>query len=180
MSEIRVASRYAKSLFDLALEKDKLDRIEEDANLFLQTCEHSRAFDNMLKSPIITPDKKLEVVRKIFHGKFNDVTQAFINIVTRKGREMLLVKIFQQFNAMYRQHKNIITATVTTAAPIDNDLKKDFVKMLHNRTNSTIELNTKVNPSVLGGFVLQYEDKLVDASVSSQLKALRNHLLNNN
>lgn len=180
MSEIRVATRYAKSLFDLAMEKDKLERVEQDADLFLQTIAQSRAFENMIKSPVITPDKKLDVMTKVFHGKFNDLTMAFMRIVARKGREMLLNKIFQQFMAMYKEHKNIITAIVTTAVPIDHGMEKDIKRMLHERTQSTIELKTKVNPQMLGGFVLQYEDKLVDASVSSQLKALRNHLLNNN
>jgi F-type H+-transporting ATPase subunit delta len=180
MSEIRVASRYARSLFDLALEKNMLDRIEEDANAFIQTCEHSRAFDNMMKSPIITPEKKLAVIHKIFKESFTDMTQSFIRIVTRKGREMILNRVFQQFIEMVKVHKNIITATVTTAVPIDEKLKKEISQMLHERTNSTVDLKTKVNSDILGGFVLKYEDKLVDASVVSQLKVLKNHLLNNN
>jgi F-type H+-transporting ATPase subunit delta len=180
MSEIRVASRYAKSLFDLALERNKLGRIEDDAETLLQTARQSHAFDNMLKSPIITPDKKLSVIKKIFSGAFDDMTLAFINIVIRKGREMLLVKIFQQFVVLYKAHENILSATVTTAVPIDEHLRKDIVRMLHEKTNCTIDLHAQVNSDMLGGFVLRYEDKLVDASVATQLKALKDHLLNNN
>lgn len=180
MSELRVATRYAKSIFDLAIEKNILDEVEKDAQLFLKTIEESRAFENMLRSPIITTDKKLTVIRRLFKDDFNKVTFGFIDIVMRKKREIILKNIFSQFVEMYKEHKGIITATVTTAVPITEKIKDDIRKMLHNKTHSTIDLKTMIDSDLLGGFVLHYEDKLVDASVASQLKSLKNHLLNNN
>jgi F-type H+-transporting ATPase subunit delta len=180
MSQIRVASRYAKSLFEIAEEKGILERVVEDANNFLQVCEQNRDFDLMMQSPIILADKKRVVIQKVFGDQFHDITYTFINIVLRKKREIVLRKIFEQFIALYKEKKGILSATVFTAVPVSDKIKEDIKNFLQKQTSSTIDLTTKIKEDIMGGFVIQYEDKLVDASVATQLKALRNHLINHN
>lgn len=181
MSEIRVASRYAKSLFDLATERNLLDKVETDAHTFLDLVRASRQFNAMLKSPVIHMDKKWHIIEKSFRGKVDLLTMEFIKIVLRKRRDEILPDIFQQFLAMYREHKNIISATVYTAVPINDKIKSEVEAYLSKKAHAaTIELKNEVRQDLLGGFVIRYEDKLVDASVASQLKALRNQLINAN
>lgn len=180
MSEIRVASRYAQSLLDIAKEKDLLERIESDAKAFIKVCNETRSFDLMVQSPIITADKKRVVIEKIFGDQFHEVTLSFINIVLRKKREVILKMIFQQYIAYYREMKGILAATVFTAVPVSDQIKADIKDFLQKQTSSQVELDTQVNADILGGFVIKYEDKLVDASVATQLKSLRKHLINHN
>lgn len=180
MSEIRVASRYAQSLLDIAKEKNLLERIESDANAFLKLTKESRQFDLMVQSPIITSDKKWVVIEKIFGGDFHEITLSFIKIVLRKKREIILSQIFRQYLAYYREMKGILAATVYTAVPVSDKIKEDIKNFLQKQTSSQVELDTQVNADILGGFVIKYEDKLVDASVATQLKSLRNHLINHN
>jgi F-type H+-transporting ATPase subunit delta len=180
MSEIRVASRYAQSLLDIAGEKNLLERIESDANAFIRVCNETKAFDMMVKSPIINADKKRAVIEKIFGEQLHEVTFAFINIVLRKKREIVLKQIFQQYIAYYREMKGILSATVYTAVPVSEKIKEDIKNFLQKQTSSQVELDTQVNAEILGGFVIKYEDKLVDASVATQLKSLRKHLINHN
>jgi F-type H+-transporting ATPase subunit delta len=180
MSELRVASRYAKSLFDLAIEKGALGNVEEDSRTFIEVCDQNRGFENMLKSPIITSDKKWSIMTKLFGGKFSPITMSFIKIVLRKNRDIVLKKIFEAFEEMYNEKKGILTATVYTAVPVSEKIKKDITSFLEKETSRSINLKTGIREDILGGFVLQYEDKLLDASVASQLKSLRNHLINNN
>ena len=124
-------------------------------------------------------DKKWNVISKLTKGKVNDVTTSFMQIILRKHREMILKEIFSQFIEMYREKQGIISASVFTAYPIGDDTKKTFENYLVNKTKKKVELNAKVKEDVLGGFVLQYDDKLVDASVSTQLKTLRKTLIHN-
>jgi F-type H+-transporting ATPase subunit delta len=180
MSEARVAARYATSLFDLASEQNILDNVMEDALAFTSVCDQNHGFELMLKSPIIHADKKWHVMSRLFADKFQKTTMAFIHIVLKKRREIVLNMIFSQFAEMYRQHKGIVTATVTTAMPVSEQIKEEINAFLKNKTQKSVELNTSVNPDLLGGFVLRYEDKLIDASVSTQLKSLRHHLIHNN
>ena len=87
MSEYRIASRYAKSLLDLAVEKGQLEEVNKDMLMFSNLVKENRDLLLMLKSPIVTHDKKLAVLNQIFEGKVNDLTLAILRILTRKQRE---------------------------------------------------------------------------------------------
>ncbi len=180
MSELRVATRYATSLFNLSNEKNSLDKIVEDARNFTQIVKENRGFKNMLSSPIVTSDKKIAVINKIFGNSFDPMTMAFIKIVLRKKREIVLPQIFEEVNAMYNKNKGVVSATVYTAVPVSEKIKADIMAFLEQKTNRTVDLNVAVKEDIIGGFVIKYEDKLVDASVATQLRSLRKHLINNN
>jgi F-type H+-transporting ATPase subunit delta len=180
MSEIRVAARYAKSLYDLAIERNLLEKVEQDAIAFLDLCHSNRAFTNMLKSPIVHLDKKWHILDRAFTGKFSPLTMEFFKIVLRKKRDHVLPDIFRQYMEMFYANKNIIKATVYSAVPLSETLKTEIQSFLAKRTQATIELRNEINSDLLGGFVLKYEDKLVDASVSTQLRTLRTNLINAN
>ncbi|MCX6352677.1 MAG: ATP synthase F1 subunit delta [Bacteroidetes bacterium] len=180
MSEIRVASRYAKSLFDLAGERKQLDRVMADAEAFIKICVDAHALSLMLKSPIVHLDKKWNVLSKLFSKELDPTTMAFIKIVLRKKREIILEDIFKQFIAMYNESKGILHAKVYSAVPVSEKILADIKKYLAKSNHNNVLIETEVQPELLGGFILQYNDKLVDASVSSQLRALRNQLMNNN
>ena len=180
MSEIRVASRYAKSFFDLAVERNVLDKVEADAKSFLDLNDKSRPFHNMLKSPIVNVDKKWHVFEKVLKGNVDILTMEFLKIVLKKRRDLILPEIFTQFLEMYRESKNIINATVYTAVPVTDKIKAEVKSYLARSTDATIELKNEIDEDLLGGFVLKYNDKLVDASVATQLRTLRNNLINAN
>jgi F-type H+-transporting ATPase subunit delta len=180
MSELRVATRYATSLFNLSQEKNSLDKIVEDARNFTQIVNENRGFKNMLSSPIVTTDKKMAVINKIFGNSFDPMTMAFIKIVLRKKREIVLPQIFEGVNEMYNKNKGVVSATVYTAVPVSEKIKADIMAFLEKETKRTVDLKLAVKEDILGGFVIKYEDKLVDASVATQLRSLRKHLINHN
>lgn len=180
MSETRVAARYAKSIFDLSIEQNILENVKEDALGFLAYCHASRRFDLMLRSPIIHKHTKSVVMDRLFGKDFNNTTLAFIKIVLRKNRELILKPIFEQFIEFYKEYKGIVSATVYTAMPVSDGLKNEINAFLLKQTKKTVELTSSISPELVGGFVLRYDDKLIDASVSSQLKNLRHQLTQNN
>jgi F-type H+-transporting ATPase subunit delta len=174
MATSRAAARYVNSLLGLAVEKNVLDQVHQDMQQFAKVCEENRAFTLMLRNPIIKHDKKREILEKIFSGKVHSLTMAILDIITRKNREPLLPQIAKEFHLAYNVYKNIGQASVTTAVPLDNELRAQFEKIAKDLSGKKeIEMKEKVDSEMIGGFVLNVGDRQVDASLKNKLKALR-------
>lgn len=175
MQNPRLAARYAKSLLDLAIEQNSLEATLKDVQLLESICAQSREFVNMLRSPIIHADKKAEILKAILLNNANALTNAFVLLLVNKGREAVLPDIAEAFLQQYRLLKNIKTVKLTTAHTISDAVKQGIVDRVAKKLagDSAVELETEVNPELIGGFVLEVEDKLFDASVLRNLKDIR-------
>lgn len=172
MSDIRVASRYAKSLLELAVEQKVLDAVHKDMLSFSKVCEENRDFYLMLKNPIIKHDKKLAILNKVF-VKANKLTLAIFEIITRKNRESILASIAREFDNQYNIYSSIERASVTTAVPLDKDLKKQLEEVVSKISKlDNVELVEKVDADIIGGFILTVGDRQIDDSLKTKLKAL--------
>jgi F-type H+-transporting ATPase subunit delta len=173
MSEIRVASRYAKSLLELAEEKGALETVHNNMQLFSNTCDNSRELKLMLRNPIINHEVKLKALRRLFSDKFHTITLSFFEILTKKQRENLLDVIAKEFHKQYNALMKIENALVTTPFELTEDLRASFRKVVEEISGKQVELKEKINPELIGGFVLQINDKQIDTSISSRLNELR-------
>src|SRR6185503_2857014 len=114
MPNPRLAARYAKSLIDLAIEKGQLDAVYNDM-LFLQgIIRSSRELANLLKSPIINPDKKDKILEAVTGGRVSAILSTFIKLLIAKGREAYLAEIVTAFIDQYKEYKGIRTVKLTT------------------------------------------------------------------
>lgn len=181
MSVYRIASRYAKSLLDLALEQNKLEKVLEDMHYLSEVCK-VRDFVLMVKNPVIQTDKKLKVFKELFSGKMDTLTEQFIVLVAQKGRERFLPDIAADFVVKYRLHKNIELATVKSAAPLTAEqrvsIEKGLGAMLPKGTS--LELELLVDPSLIGGFIIEFGDRVYDASIADKLDEMRKDLFSKN
>jgi len=174
MADSRAASRYVKSLLDLAVEKKALEEVHRDMLMFSETINKSRPLELLLQSPVIKHDQKLAVLKKAFGGKVHNLTMSFFEIITRKNREPILATVATQFHQAYNEYKGIQKATVTTAVPMDAKARVEFEKLVKNYSDKKqIELIEKVDPDLIGGFVLKVGDRQVDASIRSKIKTLQ-------
>jgi F-type H+-transporting ATPase subunit delta len=180
MPNPRLATRYAKSLIDLAIEKGQLESIFADMQWLRAVCKASREFVNVLRSPVIKADKKEKIIEAITKGNVGAITTAFVRLMIRKSRESNLPEVAAAFITQYKVNKNIHTITLTTASGLSEELKKEIVKQITSTTNmQNIELETGVNENLIGGFVLQAGDKLIDASIAYNLKNVAKQFENN-
>lgn len=174
MAESRVASRYVKSLLGLAVEQKSLDAVHADMLLFSKLAKDSREFVLMLRNPIIKHDTKREILQKIFKGKVNKLTMAIFDIITSKNREPLLPAIAEEFHHAYNVYKNIGEATVTTAIPLDAGLRAEIEQIVKKLSDKKeVEIKEKVDAEMIGGFLLNVNDRQIDASIKNKLKALK-------
>lgn len=177
MSDLRIASRYAKSLLELAQEKGVLDQVNADMVAFDKLCKSNRDFTLMLKNPIIQHYQKLAILKKVFKGKVNDLTMAIFDIIARKNREFILPMLATEFTHQYNQVKGISEATVTTNFALTPELRKEFVTLLKKITRQEVELKEKVDTNMLGGYVVKIGDRQIDDSLDSRLKELSTKLI---
>ncbi|HRH65433.1 MAG TPA: ATP synthase F1 subunit delta [Bacteroidia bacterium] len=179
MVETKVSKRYAKSLIELAQERGVTDTVQADMKLFADTCAQNRDLSLLLSNPIIQSDKKMEILRKIFGGKMNALSISFFEIVTRKSREAYLEHIAKSYITLYKTQKGILTAEVTSAIGLDENLRKKVYAMVSNSGKSEVELIEKIDPKLIGGFVLRIGDKQYDASISAELRKLAKEFSSN-
>lgn len=180
MPNPRLASRYAKSLIDLAIEQGQLEKIHADMQWLHSVCKSNRDFVNLLRSPIIKPDAKKKILDAVTAGNISDITRRFTSLLITKNRESNLPEIVTSFISAYKQHKNIQTIRLTSASPLSESMKSAIVAQVKKTAGfEHVEVEEKLNPDLIGGFVLQVGDKLIDASIAYDLKAIAKQFENN-
>lgn len=180
MPNPRLAFRYAKSVLDLAIEKGKLEQVYADMELLQQICKGNPDFVNLLKSPVVKSDTKKKIVEAVTNGKISEITAAFNALLISKGRESNLPEITTAFISQYKEHKDIHPVKLTTAVPLTDEVRRVIADQVRKASGyDNIELEEKVDQDIIGGFVLQVGDKLVDASIAYDLKTIARQFENN-
>ncbi len=171
----RIASRYAKSLIQLAQENGKLKEVYSDMKDIDRIFESSRDLKLMFKSPIIPSDKKLAIVTKLFQGRVSDLLFRFVTLMIKKGREAHFHEMTSSFIEQYNTLNNITPVTITSAVKLDAGLLQSMLAALKTKEKlGEVELTEEIDESMIGGFILKYGDKMIDSSVSRSLGALKN------
>lgn len=180
MPNPRLAARYAKSLIDLATERGQLEEVYADMQYLQAVCKSSRDFVNLLRSPVVKADKKENILNAITKGKISALSTAFNKLLLNKGRESDLPEIVSAFVEQYNTIKGIHKVKLTTAVPVGEDIKDDIVNKVKSATGlDNIQLETKTDDSLIGGFVLEFNNNLVDASVLRDLKDIKKQFIGN-
>nr|MBC7612680.1 ATP synthase F1 subunit delta [Pseudopedobacter sp.] len=173
MSEIKVASRYAKSLIDLALEQKALEKIKGDMQLFVDTLKASSELQAVVKNPIIPLSKKNSILKEIFGDKIHKVTAAFLKIVVDKGRAEIIYATAKEFLNQYNQYKNIVIAKVVSATTLNEKARAEIINKVKTVTGGEVILNESVDADLIGGFILTVGDKQFDSSIASSLSRVK-------
>lgn len=169
-----VAYRYARSLMQLAQEHGEVDAVREDLQLVAATCAESHELRVMLRSPVIKADLKRKVLGRLFGGRIGRISDRFINILVRKGRESMLEEIAQAFLNVYREANSILMAEVRSAAPLSDGARARVKELVEQRfPGKSVTLQEQVDPALIGGVVVRVGDEQIDASVLRRLNDLR-------
>jgi F-type H+-transporting ATPase subunit delta len=168
-----IAERYAKALFELALEQNKLDQVKQDMDLLLDVILGSKEFRHLLVNPVIRPDKKVSVLDALLTGKVDEMTRKFYHLIASKRREKYLEGIAKQFVEKYKAHNNIVTVEVRTVQQLSEGLRNRIVSIIENRNNVTVDLVETLDPRLIGGFIVSTGNSRYDASLATSIKKLK-------
>jgi F-type H+-transporting ATPase subunit delta len=176
MNESQISVRYAKALFQSASEKKMLEKVNSDMELLAETCKQDE-FQSILLVPTLQPSQKTKLMEEIFKSHISDVSMSLLKLVIKNKRDVYLPGIARNFRDLYRKAMNISSASLVTARPVEDAALKNIKEMLAKAYDSKVELSTRVDEEVIGGFVLTVEDKQYDASVATSLRNFRKQLL---
>lgn len=180
MDESLISVRYATALYDRASELEIQLDIKEDMELILDVCKKSTDFSRVLESSIIPPSAKIKVLKQLFESRVSQLTINFLMLIVKNRRESFLPAICRNVLDMIRKDNNIKTAVITTAKPLDDLTRKRLGQIMEEELGGNIELSGKVDPGLIGGFVLRVDDKQYDATVTTRLKKLKKEIMKAN
>ena len=169
-----VVSSYAKTLFQLAIEQNALERVYRDILHFKQVCATHTAVLHTLKNRTITPAKKLAVLQTLFQNEMHNLTLRFFALVTKKHREALLPAMAQALLVQYDQYKEIKKAQVTTTLPLSDKLTRQLQQIAQQIAPcKQVVIDQHIDPTLIGGYVLQIEDIRLDQSLRKKLLTVK-------
>jgi F-type H+-transporting ATPase subunit delta len=172
MKNQKLAKRYASSLLSLATEQNILGDVLQDMNTIGRVISESKELEVILKSPVIKAYQKIAIMRKLFGGTINILTEKFIELLIKNSRETHLHEVVFSFINLYDLQKDIKTAYITTSKPLNEEnlaKLKEITKMIK---ADTVNIVQKIDASIIGGFKLNVDDYQIDASVQTKLKEL--------
>ena len=172
MNSSKIAVRYAKALFDLALERGVIDTVYNDMKTVGQLCamEEVKA---VINNPVISQQKRRDIILALTGADADRLTVSFIGLIFSHGRGEYLAAAARNFIDLTRRHRGIRQVTLTTAVPVNGRLKEEMASLISGKEKETIEFMEQVDPSVIGGFILRVDDAYIDASVRNRLNRYR-------
>jgi F-type H+-transporting ATPase subunit delta len=173
MKDSLAARRYAKALIGLAKEKNVIEDIFNDMSLIKNTVLSNKDLQLLLKSPVVNTDKKQDILSAIFKGNLNELSSLFLQLISSKKRESLIQQIANSFIEQYKVLNNIVTAEVTTAIELDKNKINNIVSLYKQEKGNSFEIIEKVNPEIIGGFILRVGDRQIDTSISKEIRELK-------
>ncbi len=172
-----ISVRYATALFELALEKDCIDKYSDEITLIRDAVTEDSEIIRILDHPQISSDEKLNILTSAFEGKVSADIMGLINIVFRKNRETELADILNKYLEMAEKHKGIVYAAVESAYPLKTAAIDEIRTKLSNKLNKQVIVETKVIPELIGGIRISVEGHVIDSTIKTQLSLLKGRLI---
>ncbi len=169
--------RYARALFNLAQEQDCEEAVYDGLTHFAHNYLLAISqFNAVLADPIVTPEDKVKLIEIAVEVPMHDCLKQFVVFVTEQKREDKMFFIAMKYMEMYRTKHNILNTNVTTAAELPEETYERIKAFIKQTFDADAEIDVRIDPSIIGGFILDIENIRMDASVTGQLNALKNKL----
>ena len=173
-----VATRYAKAIYEFALEKGEESVVYESLGLLAGNFSRLPELSSALKDPTISAQQKSEVLLTACGNTKSETLRKVIHLVLKNDRVDYMENIALVYGEQYRKSKGIVIAHLTSVEPAGEKMKKELVDIISKITQDQVEFHTQTDPDIIGGFILEIENNRLDASVRDQLNRLRLDLIN--
>ena len=175
MNDSKISVRYAKALFQSALGKNILDKVNQDMIFISEICKVPE-LKEFLHSPIIVPSKKTTIFHNILGEKVEKITLSLIDLVVKNGREIFLPAMARVFIHDTMKYRGITETELTTAVKVDSEVKKRITDLVSEVFKTRVELKENIDAEIVGGFILRVDDNYIDASVRNKLRKIKKEL----
>jgi F-type H+-transporting ATPase subunit delta len=175
MNDSKISVRYSRAIFQSALEKNVLDKVNQDMILIAEICKTPEAKE-FLHSPVIVPSKKMSIFHSILGNNVEKLTLSLIDLIVKNGREIYLPAIARVFIHETMKYKGITETVLTTAVEVDAKVKKEIADLVSKAFNTKVVLEEKIDTGIIGGFILRIDDNYIDGSIRNKLRTIRKEL----
>ena len=167
-----IARVYARSLFEVAKEQDKLDVVREQLGEIADAISKDRELQLFFFSPYFSTEEKKDGLAKVIEGAEPAVLN-FLELLVEKHRSPALFRIRTAYDELWEHENKLLPVTITSAVELDKDTLKEIGKKIEDNTGRTVNLTTKVDPNVIGGLVMRVGNIVMDGSIRARLERLR-------
>jgi len=169
-----VASRYAQSLFDIALEAKSLDKVEQQLGEFETLIADSEDLRRLIESPVFSTDEQLKAISAIADkAGLDGVFGNFLKVVASNRRLFALPGMIEAFRAIADEHRGVVTAQVASAFELTADQEKELKATLKDVAGKDVEVDVTVDPSLLGGLIVKIGSRQIDTSLRTKLQSMK-------
>jgi len=175
MNDSKISVRYSRALFQLATEKNLLDKVSEDMLFISEVCKIEEVKE-VLDSPIIVPSKKTKIFHSILEKSIEKITLSLVDLLIKNGRESYLPAVARVFRDETLKYKGITETYLTTAVPVNDKIRNQISELISSVFKTKVELIENIDKEIIGGFILKVNDNFIDASVRNKLRKIRKEL----
>ena len=176
MKESRAAIRYAKAVFSLANENDMSSRVYEDMLFYINLSTNEKSFSEMLANSVINTKSKHDIILSL-NNNTSVLSKNLIGLLISNKRLSILVDVCNAYKSLYEMANDMTKAVVVTAVPITNSIKEAALTKISSISSKKVEINNVIDKNILGGFILRYDGKEYNASLSNKLQKIKKELI---
>lgn len=172
-----VAKTYGDALFELAVEEQTVDLLENEVQGILLVLKDNIELNKLMNHPKITKEEKNKIIEEIFKGRISDELTGFLHIIVTKDRYNEITNIFEYFIHRVREFKNIGLAYVSSAVELKEEQKAELVRKLLQITKfNQIDVNYTIDQALIGGMIIRIGDRVIDSSIKTRLHEMSKSL----
>ena len=176
MKGSRAAVRYAKAVFSLANESEMTSKVYDDMLFYINFCSNDKSFSDMLANSVINTKSKHEIILSL-NNNLSDLSKNLIALLISNKRLSILVDVCNAYKSLYEAANNMIKAVVVTAVPITDSIKQTALLKINSISSKKVEINNIIDKNILGGFILRFDGKEYNASLSNKLQKIKKELI---
>ena len=167
-----IAQVYARSLFEVAQEHDKLDEVRDQIGQFADALGESRDLQTFFFSPYFSTEEKKDGLGTALEGA-DETVENFLALLIENHRMPALFRVRRELDRMWQEVNKLLPVEITSAVELDAGVTKQIGEEIGRQTGRTVELTSTVDPDVLGGIVVRVGNSILDASIRTRLERLR-------
>ena len=175
MAEL-VGRRYAKALFEVADELNRLQQFKDEINSVSQIFISETKLKTIFEHPKLSKHEKKDIVNSLLQGKISQEILNLMYLIIDKGREKYIKHISKEYTTLCNEKQGIIEARAITAVPMDEIEKSELQRKLSIRFGKKVILHNTVDKSIIGGVLIRVEDKVIDSSIKGKLQMIEKSL----
>jgi F-type H+-transporting ATPase subunit delta len=167
-----IAQVYARSLFEVAKEQDKLDVVREQIGQFADALDGNRELAIYFFSPYFSTTEKKDGLGRLLEG-VDPTVGNFLELLVENHRMPAIFRVKREFERLWEQENRLLPVTITSAVALDEATVKSIGDAIGQQTGQQVQLTADVDPDVLGGLVVRVGNSILDASIRNRLENLR-------